>query len=106
MGHFVRQSIKGGRVCAFNQYFKSKTCGDNLKILSRELKVEGNMYDIIEAYMKHKNNYLKIIKEEFESKSNDYRKIDEEEMEKYINKKLGELPIHHFLKHISLNDLL
>ena len=49
MGHFVRQSIKGGRVCAFNQYFISKTCGDILKILSRELKVEGNVYDIIEA---------------------------------------------------------
>ena len=27
-------------------------------------------------------------------------------MEKYINKKLGELPIHMFLQHLSLNDLL
>ena len=29
---FVRQSIKGGRVCAFNQYHKSeKICDDILK---------------------------------------------------------------------------
>ena len=34
--HFVRQSIKGRRVCAFNQYYKSNFCGDILKILSRE----------------------------------------------------------------------
>ena len=25
---FVRQSIKGGRVCSFNQYYKSKICDD------------------------------------------------------------------------------
>ena len=32
MRWFIRQSIKGGRVCAFNQYFKSKHCNDILKI--------------------------------------------------------------------------
>ena len=37
MRWFVRQSIKGGRVCVFNQYYKSKHCGDILKILSKEL---------------------------------------------------------------------
>ena len=34
MRYFVRQSIKGGRVCAFNQYYRSKNCGDILKIIS------------------------------------------------------------------------
>ena len=58
MRHFVRQSIKGGRVCAFNQNYKSKICDDVLKILSEEMKVKGNVYDIIEAYMTFKNNLL------------------------------------------------
>ena len=31
MRWFVRQSIKGGRVCAFNQYYESKHCDDILK---------------------------------------------------------------------------
>ena len=44
--------------------------------------------------MKCKNHHLKIIEEEYESKFDDYRDIDEEEMKKYINKKLGEFPIH------------
>ena len=48
MRWFVRQSIKGGRVCAFNQYHKSKSCDDILKIISKELCVKGNIYDIIE----------------------------------------------------------
>ena len=34
--HFVRQSIKGGRVCAFNHHFKSKNSDEVLKIVSKE----------------------------------------------------------------------
>ena len=34
MKHFVRQAAYGGRVCAFNQYYKSKICDDILKIIS------------------------------------------------------------------------
>ena len=52
MRWFVRQSLKGRRVCAFNQYYKSKVCDDVLKILSEELNVKRNVYDIIEAFMK------------------------------------------------------
>ena len=80
MRWFVRQSIKGGRVCVFNQYYKSKNCDEVLKILSEELNVKGIVYDVIEAYMKYKNEHLKINKEEYESKFNDYRDIDEEGM--------------------------
>ena len=39
MRHFIRQSIKGGRVCDFIQYFKSKICGDVLKIIREELNM-------------------------------------------------------------------
>ena len=42
MRWFVRQPIKGGRVCAFNQYYRSKICDEVLKILSEELNVKGN----------------------------------------------------------------
>ena len=49
---FVRQSIKGGRVCAFNQYYKSKHFDDIKKIISKELAVKGNTYEIFEEYLK------------------------------------------------------
>ena len=64
------------------------------------------MYDNIEAYMKNKNHHLKIIKHEYESKFNECRDIDEEEMNNYINKKLGEYPIHKLLHELSLNYLV
>ena len=57
---FVRQAAYGGRVCAFNQNYKPKSCDDILKILSEELNVRGSVYDKIEAYMKYKNEHFKI----------------------------------------------
>ena len=38
---FVRQSIKRGRGCAFNQYYKPKICDDILKTMSEEIDVKG-----------------------------------------------------------------
>ena len=35
MRHFVRQSNKAGRICAFNQHYESKICDDILKIISQ-----------------------------------------------------------------------
>ena len=87
MRHFVRQSIKGGRVCSFNQYFKPKIFDEVLKILSDQLNVKGNVYDSFEAYVKFENQYLKSAKEKYENKFNDYRDIDDEEMNNFINKK-------------------
>ena len=106
MRWFVRQSAFGGRVCAFNQYYRSKISDDVLKILSKDLNVTGNVYDKIEAYMKFKNDRLKKTKDEYdESKFNDFRDIDESEMNIHFEK-LGELPIHELLQELSLNDLL
>ena len=56
--------------------------------------------------MKYKDNQLKIIKEEYESKFDDYRDINEEEIKEYINKKLSELPIHQLLQKLGLIDLM
>ena len=86
MRNIVRHSLEGERVCAFNQYYKSKICGDVLKFLPGELKVERVVFNIIEADMKYKNDHSKIITEEYEIKFDNYRQIDEEEMQKYINK--------------------
>ena len=65
MRWFVRQSIKGGRVCAFNQYYKSEKFFDDIvKIISEELNVKGNIYDIIKAYLNYKNKHFEIFEKE------------------------------------------
>ena len=77
---------------------------DVFKTLSREIKVEGDIYNFIEAYMKYNDDQLKIIKEEYGSKFAEYRDIDENEMNEYINKKIGEFPIHQLLQQLNLID--
>ena len=61
MRWFVRRSIKRGRVCAFNQYCKSKISDDILKTISEDLIVNVTIYDIVEAYLEPKNKYLEIF---------------------------------------------
>ena len=105
MRWFVRQSMKGGRVCAVNQYYKTNSCDDILKIISEELDVKRNIYDIKEAYQNYKNKHFKIFEKEYENHFNDYRDKDVEE-KKYINEKLSQLPIHQLKKQIKLDELL
>ena len=106
MRWFVRQAAYGGRVCAFNQYYKSKHFDDIKKIISNELKVEGNIYEIFEEYLKYKNEHFKILEEEYESQFNDYRDENIDNKEKYINEKLTNLPIHQKIKQIKIIELL
>ena len=67
MRWFARQAAYGGRVCAFNHYYKSKSCDDILKVISKERNVKGSVYDKIEAYMNYKNKHYKIFEKEYES---------------------------------------
>ena len=108
MRWFVRQSIKGGRVCAFNQYYKSDHYKDIKRILSKELGVpkDANVYEIIEEYLRYKKKYYDRYEKEYESQFNDYRDEDEEEKEKFINEKLGNIKLHKLLKQIELVHLL
>ena len=106
MRYFMRQSIKGGQVCAFNQNCKSKTCDDILRIISEDSNVKGNIFDIIEAYSNYKKKHFKIIEKKYENHFNDYREEDVEKEENFINEKLSKTPIHQLLKQIKLDEKL
>ena len=106
MGHFVRQAAYGGRVCAFNQYNKSKICDDILNIISKDLNVGGNTYEKIEAFINYKNEHIKVYEKEYDDQFDDYRKENVDEKEKYNNEKLTQLRIHQLLKQLQFNDLL
>ena len=82
MRWFVRQSLKGERVCAFNQYCKPYTCDDLLGIITEELTVKVKNYDDIEACLKYKKKHFKVFEKEYESKFNEYRDEDKYEREK------------------------
>ena len=103
----VPQSIKGGRVCAFSQYYKSeKICDDILKIISENLNIRGNIYDITEAYLNDKNKRFNTHEKEYENQYKDYRDENVEEKGKFVSEILNQLPIHQILKQMKLDDIL
>ena len=102
---FVRQSVKGGRVGAFNQYYKSNYFDVIKRILSKELGVKGNIYDIIEEYLRYKKKYYEKFEKEYKSQFNDYRDENEDD-KKFFNEKLGNLRIHKLLKQLEFVHLL
>ena len=56
--------------------------------------------------MNYKNNRIKFFIKDYESKFNNYKETNIDEMDKYINKKIGELPNHQLLQQLSSNELL
>ena len=106
MRWFYRQSIKGGRICACNHFFRSKICDNFLKFLSKDLCVKGNIYDNIEEYLNYINKHFKIFEKEYENQFDGYRDESVEEKEKCINEKLGDLRLHKIIKRIELIHLL
>ena len=108
MRHFVRQSIKGGRCSALNQYYKSAISREVFNIISKELNVNGNdnVCEIVNKYFEHTNEQRKILEDEYDSQFKDYRDIDEEDRTENIKKELNKLPIHKKLQKLNLNDVM
>ena len=107
MRHFVRQSIKGGKVGAFNQNYQSSISDKIFKIIKfTGLNITGNKYEIIEQYRAYLKSYKSKYENEHDSQFNDYRLHNEKARDKYVYEKLGELPISMKLKQLNRDDLL
>ena len=74
---FIRKSIKGGRVGAFNRYFESNQCEELLNTIKKHLKINDkeNSY-IIDELLKYINTKREEFKLEFTNGEKDYRKIN------------------------------
>ena len=106
MRHFVRQSIKGGRCLALNQYYKSNISDEVFNIIPRELDNNGNVYDVLDSYFEYTNKHTKIMENEYDSQFNDYRDNDGKERTKHINKEVNKQPVEKKLRKLNLNDVL
>ena len=103
MRNFVRKTIKGGRCIAFNQHYKSEISDEVFNIISKELKFNGNICNLLENYFEFLIKYEKQYGKEFDSNYDDYRDINQKEKTNYINKKLNMLPIHKELSKLDSN---
>ena len=104
---FIRKSIKGGRVGAFNRYFESKQCEEILNIIKNHLKINNNeISNIVDEYLKFINIKCEEYKLKFENGEKDHRKINKKELDNFLEKQLGELTISKDLQKINKDDLL
>ena len=104
---FIRKSIKGGRVVALNRYFESNQFDEIMSTIKRHLKINDNeISNIIDEYLKYINTKRDEFTIEFENGEKDYRKIKKKELEKFLEKKLGELEISRELQKTNKEDLL
>ena len=91
---FIRKSIKGGRIGAFNRYFESKQCEEILNIIKKYLKINNNEISIIiDKYLKYINTKRDEFELNFENNEKDYRKINKKELDKFLEKKTRKLRI-------------
>ena len=87
--NFIRKSIKGGRVGAFNRYFESNQCEEILNTIKKHLKLFDNeISNIVDEYLKYINTKREEFKLKFENGEKDYRKINKKELDKFLEKNL------------------
>ena len=103
---FIRKSIKGGRVGAFNRYFETKQCEEILNIIKNHLKINNEISNIVDEYLKFINIKREEFKLKFENGEKDFRKINKKELDNFLEKQLGELNYSKDLQKISKDDLL
>ena len=104
--YFVRQSIKGGKVGAFNQIYESEISDKIFDIIKSELAIDGDKYEIIEKYSSYIKAYRTKYENEYESQFDDYRLIKQKAKDKYVNEELSELSISKMLRELNRDDLL
>ena len=104
---FIRKSIKSGKVGAFNRYFESNQREYILNIIQKRLKQNDNeISNIIDEYTNYNDTKRNKYRLQFENDENDYRKINNKELDKFLEKRLGELELSKELQRINLDDFL
>ena len=104
---FIRRSIKGGRVAAFIRYFESSQREEILNTIQKHLRIKDNeISNVIDEFLKYINIKRYEFELEFENGEKDYRKTNKRELDKVLEKNLGDLEISKELQKSNKDDLL
>ena len=64
---FVRQSIKGERCVALNQFYKSSIWDEVFNIISKELGLNGNLCETLDKVFEYTKKQRKLLEDEYDS---------------------------------------
>ena len=101
---FIRNSIKGGRYAALNQSNKSSLSDEVFNIISKEIGVFGNIFEILDKYFEFSNKYEKLYAKDFDSEYDGFRDFIQKEKTDIFNNKFNMLPIHEQLSKLDLKN--
>ena len=103
----LRKSIKGGKITALNRYFESNQCEQLLITTIELLKLNDiEIFKTVDEYLMNVNIKCGEIKLQFENRGNEYPKTLKKELDKFLDKKIGELRSSKYLQKINKDDLL
>ena len=103
----MRRSIKGGREGAFNRYYESDQCEEILNTIKKHLRIKDNeISNKSDEFLKYINTKRNEFKLEFEKSENDYRETKRKELQKFLERELGEFEVDKELQKNNQNDLL
>ena len=103
----LRISLKGGKITALNRYFESNQCEKLLNTNKELLKINDiEIFNIVDEYLKNVNIKCGEIELEFENREKEYRKTLKKDLDKFLDKKIGELGFSKYLQKINKDDLL
>ena len=104
---FLRRSIKGGTVGSLNRYFESNQFEEPINIFKKQLKINDNeTSNKIDKSIKVFNIKRDEFKLQFESDEKVYRKVNTKELDKFPDKKLGELKYSKELQKLNKDNFL
>ena len=82
---FEKQSIKGRRCSALNQYHNSIISDEVFNNFSNDLNVKDSICEILDKYFEYENKHRKKMETEYDSQTKDYGDVNENEKTEYIS---------------------
>ena len=100
-----RPSLKGGKSLALNQYYESIILDDVFKIISKELKINCNVCEILDKCLDDIKRNRNLLEDEYDSQFEDYRDMNADDKTKFVNDKFSKITVHNNLKKLDLNEI-
>ena len=103
---FLKHTKHGDRVCCLNRKFVSSSISEIVRIIEKLFGFDLEISEEIEKFFGFITKVRTIFVDKVKSQFSDYRRINKDCFEKYISKKLANLPISKTLQQIDKADLL
>ena len=102
---FIKKTVHGSRVLAFNKKIVSKLFKDVVNVLEKCYGEDLEVSVLFDKYFEHINTIENYYKEKDEARFTEYRQINTRKVEEHIERKIARIPISKQIALIDKSDL-